>query len=169
MYVCSFLTHPALFSVYPACLPAFLLLQGLLWALGHALTTLKSHREDFRAMQRRGMERDASWDLAAQQYEQVFEWALVSGRGREGKISTFVLCKNPNLYQSRGCRLTHLTASKKVHGSILLPLWIDRYWKKTFLPVIRPSRLHFTESRRGIHWYSQNCIWSAFNCQSLLS
>ena len=88
VYVCSFLTHPALFSVYPACLPAFLLLQGLLWALGHALTTLKSHREDFRAMQRRGMERDASWDLAAQQYEQVFEWALVSGRGREGEIST---------------------------------------------------------------------------------
>ena len=76
--------------VIPVCLLAFLLLlQGLLWALGHALTTLKSHREDFRAMQRRGMERDASWDLAAQQYEQVFEWALVSGRsGRGGAVGT---------------------------------------------------------------------------------
>ena len=49
-----------------------------MWALGHAITTLKHHRDDFRALQKRGMERNSSWDLAAQQYEQVFEWALVS-------------------------------------------------------------------------------------------
>ena len=53
-------------------------LQGLMWALGHAITTLKHHRDDFRALQRRGMERDSSWDVAAQQYEQLFEWSLVS-------------------------------------------------------------------------------------------
>jgi hypothetical protein len=51
--------------------------KGLLCALGHAITTYKHHRNDFVELQRRGMSRDASWDSAAQQYEQLFEWALV--------------------------------------------------------------------------------------------
>ncbi|GAX73007.1 hypothetical protein CEUSTIGMA_g459.t1 [Chlamydomonas eustigma] len=50
---------------------------GLLYALGHAITTYKHHRSDFVDLQKRGMSRDASWDSAAQQYEQLFEWALI--------------------------------------------------------------------------------------------
>ena len=51
--------------------------QGLQQAVGLAVMTYRHHNNDFQALQRRGMTRDASWDLAAQQYEQVFEWALI--------------------------------------------------------------------------------------------
>lgn len=51
--------------------------QGLQQAVGLAVMTYRHHNSDFQALQRRGMTRDASWDLAAQQYEQVFEWALI--------------------------------------------------------------------------------------------
>lgn len=44
---------------------------GLMHATGLALHTLREHKEDFEGIQRRGMERDSSWDGAAQQYEQV--------------------------------------------------------------------------------------------------
>ena len=44
-------------------------------ALGTALVTLREHPDSFRALQLRGMERDSSWDAAAQQYEQIFAWA----------------------------------------------------------------------------------------------
>ena len=37
--------------------------------------TYRQHKDAFRGLQRRGMERDSSWDSAAQQYEQVFTWA----------------------------------------------------------------------------------------------
>lgn len=50
--------------------------QGLSWATRTALETYYEDREGFRAIQRRGMERDASWDLAAQQYEQIMNWAV---------------------------------------------------------------------------------------------
>jgi starch synthase len=49
--------------------------QGLKWAIYTALKTFYEHPECFQAMQRRGMERDSSWDLAAQQYEQCMNWA----------------------------------------------------------------------------------------------
>mmetsp|Transcript_28797 Transcript_28797/g.73405 ORF Transcript_28797/g.73405 Transcript_28797/m.73405 type:complete len:610 (-) Transcript_28797:1027-2856(-) len=49
--------------------------HGLGTTLHLALKTYRDHRDDFRGIQRRGMARDASWDLAAQQYEQVFTWA----------------------------------------------------------------------------------------------
>ncbi|GFH08584.1 glyco_transf_5 domain-containing protein [Haematococcus lacustris] len=45
--------------------------QGLTHAVRLALQTWWQHRDDFRGIQRRGMARDASWDLAAQQYEQA--------------------------------------------------------------------------------------------------
>ena len=51
--------------------------DGLLQALGLALLTYRNHKNDFRELQKRGMVRDASWDLAAQQWEQVFEWSIV--------------------------------------------------------------------------------------------
>ncbi|MEW5307760.1 MAG: hypothetical protein WDW36_010136 [Sanguina aurantia] len=49
---------------------------GLKHAVGMALLTLKNHPEDFEALQLRGMHRNASWDEAAQRYEQVFTWAV---------------------------------------------------------------------------------------------
>jgi len=49
--------------------------QGLMHATGLALNTLKHHQEDFRKLQKRGMERDSSWNNSAQQYEQIFDWA----------------------------------------------------------------------------------------------
>lgn len=51
--------------------------EGLLQSLGLALLTYRNHKNDFKELQKRGMARDASWDLAAQQWEQVFEWALI--------------------------------------------------------------------------------------------
>lgn len=47
---------------------------GLMHATGLALSTLRKHPEDFEGLQRRGMERDSSWNGAAKTYEQVFEW-----------------------------------------------------------------------------------------------
>lgn len=49
---------------------------GLAYAMGMAMLTYNNHREDFRRLQARGMERETSWDNAAQQYEQIFEWAM---------------------------------------------------------------------------------------------
>mmetsp|Transcript_36244 Transcript_36244/g.80653 ORF Transcript_36244/g.80653 Transcript_36244/m.80653 type:complete len:615 (-) Transcript_36244:1049-2893(-) len=49
---------------------------GLTFAVGLAINTLKHHTESFRKLQCRGMTRDASWDAAAQQYEQIFTWAM---------------------------------------------------------------------------------------------
>lgn len=57
---------------YTDCCP-----EGLLGAVGNAVKTLKAHRDDFRLLQKRGMMRNSSWDLAAQQYEQIFNWARV--------------------------------------------------------------------------------------------
>jgi starch synthase len=46
-------------------------------ALGNALRTYREHRAEFDGIALRGMARDSSWEQAATQYEQVFEWALV--------------------------------------------------------------------------------------------
>eukprot|EP00193_Tetraselmis_chui_P002039 CAMPEP_0177760274 /NCGR_PEP_ID=MMETSP0491_2-20121128/5181_1 /TAXON_ID=63592 /ORGANISM="Tetraselmis chuii, Strain PLY429" /LENGTH=795 /DNA_ID=CAMNT_0019276165 /DNA_START=278 /DNA_END=2665 /DNA_ORIENTATION=- len=40
-------------------------------ACNNALVTFKNHRESFRALQERGMEKDMSWEHAAEQYEEV--------------------------------------------------------------------------------------------------
>jgi len=40
-------------------------------SLNHALMTYRHHRESFRGLQVRGMERDLSWNNAAEQYEEV--------------------------------------------------------------------------------------------------
>lgn len=52
-----------------------MLCSGLGWAWGMAMKTYWDHRDSFRAVQKRGMERDCSWDLAAQQYEACMNWA----------------------------------------------------------------------------------------------
>ena len=92
-----------------------------MWALGHAITTLKHHRDDFRALQKRGMERNSSWDLAAQQYEQVFEWALVSelwGPWLDFLFSRRLQASPQGLHPNL-CRSTLLTASKRGHGHVV--------------------------------------------------
>lgn len=53
--------------------------SGLIQSIGNALQTYRGHRETFRDLQKRGMQRQSSWDAAAQQYEQVFEWAKMDG------------------------------------------------------------------------------------------
>ena len=45
--------------------------------LGQALETYREHPDSFRDLQSRGMIRDSSWDKAAQEYEQIFDWAKV--------------------------------------------------------------------------------------------
>ncbi|KAG2500469.1 hypothetical protein HYH03_002036 [Edaphochlamys debaryana] len=50
--------------------------QGLVQAVGLALLTYHNHKDDFRKLQLRGMNRPTSWDAAAQQYEQIFTWAM---------------------------------------------------------------------------------------------
>lgn len=42
-----------------------------------ALSTYHSHPESFTALQLAGMARECSWDRAASQYEEIFEWAAV--------------------------------------------------------------------------------------------
>jgi starch synthase len=51
--------------------------SGLMHATGLALHTLREYPADFEGIQRRGMQRDSSWNGAAEQYEQIFEWALM--------------------------------------------------------------------------------------------
>ncbi|KAI8464053.1 MAG: hypothetical protein J3K34DRAFT_441759 [Monoraphidium minutum] len=50
---------------------------GLMHAAGLALSTMKKHPEDFEGIQRRGMERDSSWNASAREYEQIFDWAAM--------------------------------------------------------------------------------------------
>ncbi|GIL90265.1 hypothetical protein Vretimale_16336 [Volvox reticuliferus] len=51
--------------------------QGLSHAIGLSLLTYHNHPDDFRKLQLRGMNREASWDQAAQQYEQIISWSVV--------------------------------------------------------------------------------------------
>jgi len=46
-------------------------------AMDNALTTYREHKESWVALQERAMEQDLSWDRAAKQWEQVFEWAKI--------------------------------------------------------------------------------------------
>ncbi|CAL1366369.1 unnamed protein product [Linum trigynum] len=51
--------------------------DSMLWALRTAISTYRDHKESWEGMMKRGMEKDYSWDNAAVQYEQVFEWAFI--------------------------------------------------------------------------------------------
>ncbi|KAK9802897.1 hypothetical protein WJX73_003216 [Symbiochloris irregularis] len=44
-------------------------------ALANALQTFHAHPDSFHALQQRGLRRDSSWNKAAAEYEQIFEWA----------------------------------------------------------------------------------------------
>ncbi|KAI3457998.1 hypothetical protein Pfo_014661 [Paulownia fortunei] len=51
--------------------------ESLLATLRIAVGTYKEHKSSWEGLMKRGMERDSSWENAATQYEQVFEWAFI--------------------------------------------------------------------------------------------
>ncbi|KAF5182371.1 Glycogen synthase, partial [Thalictrum thalictroides] len=50
--------------------------ESMLGALRYAMETYRKHKTSWEGLMRRGMERDYTWDNAASQYEQVFDWAF---------------------------------------------------------------------------------------------
>ena len=46
-------------------------------AIDFALETYRSHQGSWQKLMLSGMGKDLSWDRAARQYEQIFEWALM--------------------------------------------------------------------------------------------
>ncbi|KAK6926019.1 Glycosyl transferase, family 1 [Dillenia turbinata] len=51
--------------------------ESMLAALRLAIGTYREHKSTWEGLMKRGMERDCTWDSAAEQYEQVFEWAFM--------------------------------------------------------------------------------------------
>ncbi|CAH9059020.1 unnamed protein product [Cuscuta epithymum] len=51
--------------------------EKLLAALGIAIGTYRKYKTSWEGLMKRGMERDCSWENAAVQYEQIFEWAFM--------------------------------------------------------------------------------------------
>lgn len=51
--------------------------ESMLAALRNAIRTYRDYKDSWKGLMKRGMERDYSWENAAAQYEQVFEWAFV--------------------------------------------------------------------------------------------
>ena len=47
--------------------------EGLVEAMGWALYTFRGHKDAWRGIQRRGMERDFSWDRSARLYRDAYE------------------------------------------------------------------------------------------------
>jgi len=45
--------------------------------LQNALVTYREYKTSWEELMKRGMQRDSTWDSAAAQYEQVFEWAFI--------------------------------------------------------------------------------------------
>lgn len=46
-------------------------------ALRLAIQTFREHKSSWEGLMKRGMSRDFTWDSAAAQYEQIFEWAFI--------------------------------------------------------------------------------------------
>lgn len=51
--------------------------ESMLSALRNALVTYREYKTSWEELMKRGMQRDSTWDSAAAQYEQVFEWAFI--------------------------------------------------------------------------------------------
>ncbi|KAK9204555.1 hypothetical protein WN943_014817 [Citrus x changshan-huyou] len=51
--------------------------ESMLTALRFAIRTYREHKSSWEGLMRRGMEKDYTWENAAIQYEQVFEWASI--------------------------------------------------------------------------------------------
>uniref|UniRef100_A0A8R7VFQ9 Starch synthase, chloroplastic/amyloplastic n=2 Tax=Triticum urartu TaxID=4572 RepID=A0A8R7VFQ9_TRIUA len=54
-----------------------LTVDKMLWALRTAMSTFREHKPSWEGLMKRGMTKDHTWDHAAEQYEQIFEWAFV--------------------------------------------------------------------------------------------
>ncbi|GLT48244.1 hypothetical protein SLA2020_218800 [Shorea laevis] len=51
--------------------------ESMVGAVKTAILTYREHKESWEGLMRRGMKRDFTWESAAKQYEQVFEWAFI--------------------------------------------------------------------------------------------
>jgi len=56
----------------------------MMQALDLALQTYKEHPESWQKLMCSGMQQDLSWDRSAQQYEQIFQWAMMDPPTRPG-------------------------------------------------------------------------------------
>ncbi|EAZ35910.1 hypothetical protein OsJ_20213 [Oryza sativa Japonica Group] len=54
-----------------------LTIEKMLWALRMAISTYREHKSSWEGLMKRGMSSDFTWDHAASQYEQIFEWAFM--------------------------------------------------------------------------------------------
>ncbi|EXC21435.1 hypothetical protein L484_011877 [Morus notabilis] len=50
--------------------------ENMLWALRVAISTYREHKSSWKGLMKRAMQKDFTWETAAMQYEQVFEWAF---------------------------------------------------------------------------------------------
>ena len=55
---------------------------AMLGSVDLALETFRNHKKSWAALMRNGMQKDLSWDKAAEQYEQIFEWAMMDPPAR---------------------------------------------------------------------------------------
>ncbi|KAL3693628.1 hypothetical protein R1sor_007279 [Riccia sorocarpa] len=51
--------------------------EAMMGALWNAILTYRQHKPEWKGIMERGMSQDFSWERAALQYEQVFNWALI--------------------------------------------------------------------------------------------
>ncbi|KAL5225683.1 hypothetical protein ABZP36_012322 [Zizania latifolia] len=54
-----------------------LTIEKMLWALRTAISTYREHKSSWEGLMKRGMSSDFTWDHAASQYEQIFDWAFM--------------------------------------------------------------------------------------------
>lgn len=55
----------------------------MLQAVDLALKTFHGHEDSWRVLMQEGMSKDLSWNRAAEQYEQVFNWAFMDPPARQ--------------------------------------------------------------------------------------
>ncbi|TVU12437.1 hypothetical protein EJB05_46084, partial [Eragrostis curvula] len=51
--------------------------ENMLWTLRTAVSTYREHKSSWEGLMKRGMTKDFTWDHAAEQYEQIFQWAFI--------------------------------------------------------------------------------------------
>lgn len=56
----------------------------MMQALDLALQTFREYPESWQDLMRNGMKQDLSWNRSAQQYEQIFQWAMMDPPVRPG-------------------------------------------------------------------------------------
>lgn len=58
--------------------------EPMVQALDLALQTYREHPESWQDLMRSGMKQDLSWNRSAEQYEQIFQWAMMDPPVRPG-------------------------------------------------------------------------------------